>query len=173
MKYYQKFVFSLILILCNALFNYTYAQCNKTFSVDVRDTLDNHVIYRHENVITVYKVGCFQSKKQIKSSFGFQESSNKSAMIQCSSNYNRERMEQLVRTSFISFSNDDAIGRVFLDLVLSKTLNIEYFELSGRQIQALSSDNVLRIYNAINKSLIFSLWSEPVPYVVFGIAFSL
>ena len=137
----------------------------------MRDTIDNHVVYRNNNTIKVYKVGYYQDKGQLISSFNYQEMSNKDAMAQCCRYYSQERLEKITKDSVVHHLKDEAIGRVFLYLVLSKTMNIEYFELSGHGINSLTSEDVLNLYKAISTSQLFSLWSVSVPYVVFGVAF--
>lgn len=144
------------------------ANCQNPPPMEVRDTIDNYVIYHHNKGIRVYKIGVFLNKEQITATFDYSEISNKSAMVECGINFTPQKMEALIKDSVVPFLEKKAAGKYFVSLILSKSLNIEYFELLRCD---LSSADAYIIYKAFYASDFFSIWNEPVPYVIFGIPF--
>lgn len=82
-------------------------------------------------------------------------------------------MQDLTKKAISSYTKEKAVGKVSLSLVLSRSLNIEYFRLFGSSINKLSNEDVLNIYDALSQPGVFSLWTAEVPYVWFDIIFFL
>ncbi len=143
--------------------------------VEVCDTPDNLVVDRNDsgNGIFIHKAGRFICKKQIISSYDFREEDNETAIRQCCAGCSKEKIEQLVSDSCAALPDEKAVGYVSLYLILSKTLNIEYFELRGHNLKNLSDEDALNIYRAIGRSDLFNTWDCKVPYVSLAVYFAI
>lgn len=136
----------------------------------VSDTISNHVVMRYGSYATVSKIGIVTNKELFTESFDYNESGNKNAIVQCSIKYSKEKMSEIIEGALIEKGDKcRKVGRLAVSIILSRTLNVEYFEIRGQGLDALTSKEILNIYQAINFSQLFVQWKEPVPYVIFGV----
>lgn len=169
MKRILVFICSLLAIFLISVSNSKSACVSDNDPVVVSDTISNYVVERHGSYATVSKIGVATSRKLVTSSFNYNESGNKSALVQCTVNYSKEKMTEIIESALMK-NNDNSrkVGRLMISIILSRALNVENFEIRGQGLDALTSKEILDIYYAINFSQLFVTWTEPVPYVVFG-----
>lgn len=136
-----------------------------------KDTIDNMVISYYDEYVSVTRLNGGQTRNDFKETFQYDVDSNKNGILETVDYKLYPDCSKIAVVIRKTLGNDKLQGvkRLTCPLVLSRSLNIEYFEVWG-QLPLWTSEDYCKVYNILNDVRItgFTLWKEPVPYVFFS-----
>lgn len=141
-------------------------------SVVRRDTIENMVISYYDEYVSVTRLNGGLEQSDFKETFQYDVDRNKNAMVELVDYRLDLEPSKKAIMSVVRGVIDEAkllgVKCLTCPLVLSRSLNLEYFEIRG-ELPMWTSEDYFKVYNILNDVRItgFKLWREPVPYVFF------
>lgn len=135
-----------------------------------RDTIENMVVSYYDGYVSVTRLNGGLARNDFKETFHYDADSNKNAMLETMEYKLYPDCSKIVAEIRKTLGNAklQCVKRLTCPLVLSRSLNIDYFEIRG-ELPMWTSEDYCKVYNILNNVRLtgFTLWKEPVPYVFF------